>query len=374
MSNEFNNKDYADYFSKLENSLEKKEKPTPKAKETPKRKAKTIRLNKTFIFGCVSVLVVIAIILTITLSKPSAKDTNNQEADIPAESVPVEEESEKIVYPFETKDTLDVKSSIDSHHIIVVDAADNSIIAMRDAFSKAYPASTTKIMTLLTAVDYIDDYTDTFTMTYEITDPLYSEEATVAGFAAGEVITLEDMLYGIILPSGGDASIGVAEKISGSEKEFVKLMNKKAKKLGLKSTNFTNCTGLFNANHYTTAADMAVILSEAMKNPLCRKILTTYKYTAKATEQHPEGLEMTSTLFSYMYGTEPEGADILGGKTGFVNESGYCIASFGQNDNGDEYIVVTLESPSKWPAFFGQIDLYSAYVGKVDVTYQGNHS
>lgn len=373
MSNEFNNKDYADYFSKLENSLEKKEKPNPKVKETPKRKAKTIRLNKTFILSCISFLVV-AIILIVTLSNPSKSDGSNQETNTPLENIPSEESVEKTVYPFKTKDTLEVKSSIDSHHIVVVDASDNSIVAMRDAFSKAYPASTTKIMTLLTAVDYIEDYTDTFTMTYEITDPLYKEEATVAGFAAGEVITLEDMLYGIILPSGGDASIGVAEKIAGSEKEFVKLMNKKAKELGLKSTNFTNCTGLFDANHYTTAADMAVMVSEAMKNPLCRKILTTYKHTVKATEQHPDGLEMTSTLFSYMYGTEPEGADILGGKTGFVNESGYCIASFGQNDNGDEFIVVTLESPSKWPAFYGQIDLYSAYVGKVDVTYNGEHS
>lgn len=376
MSNEFNNKDYADYFSKLENSLNKEETDNSYQKTVKTEPVKNHKLNTPLIISLLSVFVAIGVIISgVSIAISNKNDekpkVNNSVSDVTAKEE--EKEKEKIVYPFETNATSDVKAGIDAHHIIVVNADDHSIVAMKDAFAKAYPASTTKIMTLLTAVDYIEDYTDTFTMTFEITDPLYQEEATVAGFAAGEVINLEDMLYGIILPSGGDASIGVATKISGSEKGFVKLMNKKAKELGLKCTNFTNCTGLFDTNHYTSAADMAVILSEAMKNPICRKILTTYKYTAKPTAEHPEGLEMTSTLFSYMYGTEPVGADILGGKTGFVNESGYCIASFGQSDSGEEFIAITFESPSKWPAFFGQIDLFSAYVGKSDVMYKSNN-
>ena len=149
--------------------------------------------------------------------------------------------------------------------------------------------------------------------------------------------------------------------IAGSEEEFVKLMNKKADELGLKDTHFTNSSGLYDKDHYTTAEDMAVIIRAAMKNPLCREVLSTYQYTTAKTPQHPDGIELTSTLFSYMYGTEPEGADILGGKTGFVNESGYCIATFGKSDNGTEYVCVTLKGVSLWPTVYDQIDLYSRY-------------
>lgn len=364
MSQDFYNKEYADYFNRIEDSLNKKERHIHKDKKTENSKRSSkIKLNKRAVFAIYLLTFVIigAIVIATALSAPSVspivESANKTDSTI-------KETDKKIVYPFKTKDTLTVGGEIDCGHIVVMKGNDHSIIAMKDPFARAYPASTTKIMTLLTAVDYISDYSDTFTMTYEITDPLFVAGATVAGFSAGEKITIEDLLYGIILPSGGDASIGIAVKIAGSEKEFAKLMNKKAKELGLRDTNFTNCTGLFDSNHYTTAADMAIILSEAMKNPICKKILSTYKYTTKSTPQHPNGLELTSTLFSYMYGTEPEGADILGGKTGFVNESGYCIASFGQDDKGEEYITVTLEASSKWPAFYGQIDLYSKYVGK----------
>ena len=140
-------------------------------------------------------------------------------------------------------------------------------------------------------------------------------------------------------------------------------MNKKVKELGLKNTHFTNVTGLFDKNHYTTAYDMAIILEAAIRDPLCRKILSTYQYKSAPTNKHPDGLPMSATLFNYMYGTEPETATIVGGKTGFVNESGFCIASFGKNNTTEnEYIVVTLKNSSRWPAIHGQINLYRQFV------------
>ena len=200
------------------------------------------------------------------------------------------------------------------------------------------------------------------TMTLDITDPLYVAEASVAGFLNGEVISMTDLLYGLILPSGADAAVALTQKISGGETEFVKLMNAKAKELGLKDTRFANATGLFDKEQYTTAYDMAIILETALKNPICKKVISTYQYTTSKTEQHPEGIPLSATLFEYMYGTEPETATILGGKTGFVNESGYCIASYGTNNTtGNEYIVVTLKNSSRWPAFHGQIDLYKQF-------------
>ena len=139
-------------------------------------------------------------------------------------------------------------------------------------------------------------------------------------------------------------------------------MNKKVKELGLKNTHFDNVTGLHSEQNYSTAYDMAVILDAALQNELCKKVLSTYQHTTAVTAQHPEGILLSSTLFNYMYGTEPVTATILGGKTGFVNESGYCIASYGAaNENGTEYIVVTLGNSARWPAFYGQIDLYKEF-------------
>lgn len=272
------------------------------------------------------------------------------------------EKTEKInLFANRTKDTAPIGSDIVSGNIIVINCDTNKVVAERESAARCYPASTTKIMTVLTAVDYITDYNKTFTFSFEITDPLYIAEATVAGFSDGEAVNMTDLLYGAILPSGADATVGIALSIAGSEEKFVKLMNKKADELGLKNTHFVNTSGLFDKNHYTTAEDMAVIIRAAMQNELCLKILSTYQYTTAATPQHPDGILLTSTLFSHMYGTEPEGADILGGKTGFVNESGYCIASFGKSDSGTEYVCVTLGGSGLWPTVYDQFHLYEQF-------------
>ena len=217
-------------------------------------------------------------------------------------------------------------------------------------------------MTLLVAAENITDFEDTFTMTLDITDPLFVAGASVAGFLNGEEVTMTDLLYGTILPSGADAAMGLAIKVAGSEKAFVKLMNEKVKELRLQNTHFANVTGLHDEENYSSAYDMAIILDAAMQNELCRTVLSTYQHTTRVTEQNPEGILLSSTLFTYMYGDEPETATILGGKTGFVNESGYCIASFGKaNESQNEYIVVTLGNSARWPAFYGQIDLYKEF-------------
>jgi D-alanyl-D-alanine carboxypeptidase (penicillin-binding protein 5/6) len=132
--------------------------------------------------------------------------------------------------------------------------------------------------------------------------------------------------------------------------------------MGLTGTHFTNCSGLYHKDNYSTAYDMAIITDHAMQNEICREILTTYQHKTAKTPQNSKGIMLQSTLFSYMYGTEPETAVILGGKTGFVNESGYCIASYGKgNESQKEYIVVTMGNSARWPAFYGQIDLYKQF-------------
>lgn len=373
MPNNFTDKDYSGYFSQVERSLLKEtskqnkvQKPSKKSAPTKKIVGAVISVRKLRPWVKVGAVLLTAVLLIVAFS--SAFSSKGDKKDL---LIPESQEAEK---PVETvKVTKNLVAKSDAHtqtigdefvaqNIVFIDTEENRIVAQKNSDQRVSPASTTKIMTLLVAVEKIKNFDDTFTMTFEITDPLYRENATVAGFLSGEEINMTDLLYGTILPSGADATIALAIKLCGSEENFVKEMNEKVKELGLKNTNFKNSSGLFQEGHYTTAEDLAVILRAAMENELCRKILSTYQYTAKPTTQHPEGLEMTSTLFGSMYGDEPEGAVILGGKTGFINESGYCIASFGENEeNKKEYVCVTLGTQGRWPAVYAQIDLYSRF-------------
>lgn len=367
------NHDYEDYLKALENRISPKETENtvsekPKNQKKKSRRYRVVRIRPAALL--VLVLIIGVVVLTVAttgrklrkakVTVPQAKSISDEEYTS-SNVIANEKKPKPVTFSF-TADTAAIPDTNDAESAVVVNTETNEIVASREAEKRMYPASTTKIMTLLTAVENIKDYNDTFTMTLDITDPLYVAEATVAGFLNGETINMTDMLYGTILPSGADAAIGLAIKIAGGEKEFVSLMNKKAEDLGLKNTHFTNVTGLFDADHYSTAYDMALILNAAIKNPKCREILSTYKYTTSKTAQHPDGIELSSTLFSYMYGTEPETATITGGKTGFVNESGYCIASFGEsNSMHNEYIAVTFKNSARWPAFYGQIDLYKQF-------------
>lgn len=365
MSEHFNNKDYSEYFSALERNIERKSQSEHKSIKSPQPAKKVyggvIRLRP-WVYATAILLVAVLIFLIALPKKSKAKDETPKTSEVTENIVSDVVKTEKInLFAEFSKNTETIGSDIVSGNIIVVNCDTNKVVAAREATARCYPASTTKIMTILTAVDYITDYNKTFTFSFEITDPLYIAEATVAGFSNAEAVNMTDLLYGAILPSGADATMGLALSISGSEQGFVKLMNKKADELGLKNTHFENSSGLFDPNHYTTAEDMAVIIRAAMQNDLCRKILATYQYTTAATPQHPDGILLMSTLFSHMYGTEPEGADILGGKTGFVNESGYCIASFGESDAGTEYICVTLGGNGLWPTVYDQFHLYEQF-------------
>lgn len=366
MSDFLKGKDYNEYFEKLNNRLNSTEslgrQPVKKTPEPKRGIYKTIKIKKSFYIAALAVILSLILLIAFTSKGCSDTKANAEKPDYVGSVTPEKEEKEiKIAY---TEDFVveDIPETNDADSVIVIRKSDNKIIAQRNPHKVIHPASTLKIMTLLTAVDYITDYNDTFTMSLKITDPLFIEKASMAGFLRDESITMTDLIYGMILPSGAEAAMGLAVKIAGSEEAFVELMNQKAKRMGLENSHFANVTGLHHEENYSTAYDMAVIIDHAYQNEFCRKVLSTFKYTTSETEQNPKGIELKSTLFSHMYGTEPETATILGGKTGFVNEAGYCIASFGQNlDKTEDYIVVTMGNSSIWPAIRGQIELYKQF-------------
>lgn len=275
---------------------------------------------------------------------------------------PETDQSIHVPYPVKSKNYKRVDSDkVLSPYIALLDVNNGEIIAGRDISTRIYPASMTKVMTLIVAVENLEDLNKKYTFTAELIDPLYRQEASLAGFAPGEEVTALDMLYGLILPSGADAAVGLANLISGTEEDFVKLMNEKCKVMGLKKTHFTNTSGLYSEEHYTTPVEMAMIMQYAMSNETCAKVLSAYQYTTASTKQHPEGIPLTSTMFSRMYGTEVETVTIIGGKTGYTAEAGSCMVSCAARGD-DKYIVVTAKAAGKWKIIFDAFELYGNYI------------
>ena len=237
--------------------------------------------------------------------------------------------------------TLD---GLNSPHAILLQADSGEVLAEKDADSTIYPASMTKMMTALLAIEANPDLDTPVTLPEEIFPALQAQNASLAGFQAGETATVRDLLYGAMLPSGAECCEALARQVSGSEEAFVALMSRKAGELGMKHTHFANCTGLTSPEHYSSAADLAVLLQAALNNETFRTVFTTGQYTSSVTAQHPKGLYMASTLLRRLDGGEVTGGQILGGKTGYTDAAGLCLASLAVV-NGKEYILVTLGAP-----------------------------
>lgn len=339
-----------------------------------KRRKRRYKLN--YLRVGITVFLIVLIIIGISLIVSSAKDKGKDEkvqnivSSVPDESALTttqavsEELSETdvpfVVYPHKTDDTKRFSSSLDAKYAVIIDTEENEIVAYRNYNARMYPASLTKVMTLIVAVENIEDLSDTVTITEDMIAPMIAVDASRAGFAVGETPTLEQVLYGIILPSGADASLAVAEYVAGSEEAFVELMNEKAEEMGLENTHFTNTVGLHDAKHYSTAEDMALILAYAIQNETCREVLSAYQYEIPPTEYNPEGILLTSTLFSRMYGDEMPGVVIKGGKTGYTDQSRNCICTFAEA-NGKTYVMVLGEGTTKWYNIYDTLSAYSVY-------------
>ena len=316
---------------------------------------------------CGFIVVVFIIVLLTQTGKPKVEQqlspAANAQAPVATQTeAPTEAPTEPpalLTYPTPADNLTELTASnISSEHAVLLDVENNTVLAQRDPDARIYPASMTKIMTLLVAAEHIENMDDTFTMTYEIIAPLIEAEASRAGFEEGETVSLKDLMYGIALPSGADATTAIAIYLCGSEDEFVKLMNEKVEELGLKNTHFTNASGLYDPNHYSTATDIAMLMSAVMENDTCREILGTYQYTTTATEQHPEGILLESTMYSRMYGNEVTGISIDAGKTGYTDEAGNCLVSYATDTEGKHFIAVTAKAPTYWRAVFDTFAIY----------------
>lgn len=234
---------------------------------------------------------------------------------------------------------LDV-TGVNSSNVVLMDVRSGKVIGDLNGKEQIYPASMTKIMTAIVALETFSDLDREITLSEDIFYALDGQDATQAGFRPGESVRVRDLVYGVMLPSGAECCLALADEVSGSEEAFVEKMNKKAKSIGMKDTHFMDCTGLHDPEHYSTAYDIALLLKYALHNDTFRDVAESHFHSTPATNVHPDGITYYSTMFKNMSDTSVTGGEILGGKTGYTSEAGHCLASFAQIYDR-EYILVT---------------------------------
>ncbi len=221
-------------------------------------------------------------------------------------------------------------------------------------------ASTTKIMTALVALE-----NSSLSDIVEIDASAIGVEGSSAYLERGDILTMEELLYALMLRSANDAAVAIACHVGGGIEEFSEMMNSKAESLGLENTNFTNPHGLDNKEHYTSASDLAVIAAEAIKNDTFKKICSTYKKSFVRDDKNILYVNHNKLLNMY------DGA--LGMKTGFTKKSGRCLVGAAERD-GLTFITVTLDAPDDWRDHKKMFDLGFASLEKIQFANSGDYT
>lgn len=263
-------------------------------------------------------------------------------------------------------------SGLSSPNVALVDVSENRIIASSKSKTVIYPASLTKVMTLIVVFENLtseNQLKEKITLDAENVDKMIAEKSSGYGFKAGDVLTVEELLHAVILYSDGIACLTLADYISGSEAKFVELMNAKATEMGLQNTLFQNSTGLHHKYHYSTCQDMAAIMMYAMKNPHCAKVMTAQSY-AFGSHFRPNADNNTYTMYNQALHKskfiQPNKFTVTAAKTGYTgstenNESGYCFISYGKNRDGKAYILVTAGAPTVSLRNQDTVTIYDTY-------------
>ena len=250
--------------------------------------------------------------------------------------------------------------NMQSEFAILIDAQTGEVVCQKDGFTRIVPASMTKMLTVLVAAEHIsrDELKNKVTITLEDTDYAYIHDLAAVGFLDGDEVTVEDLFYGTILKSGADTAHALARYVAGDEETFVGMMNDKLKELGLdKTTHFTNCVGFYNENHYSTCADMAMILKATMENPYCYEVMNAHRYTTSKTAEQPDGIEISNWFLRKIEDKDTKGL-VIGAKTGYVHQSGNCGASYSVQNSKKGYFCVTANAHSSWRCIYDHVDIY----------------
>lgn len=236
------------------------------------------------------------------------------------------------------------KEELHSKNFYVYNITDDKVELNINEKDRVPPASLTKIMTVWISLKNIEDLNEIAPVDVASYLEMISRNSSMAGFFGKETTTFRDLLYGTMLASGGEAAHSLAINISGNKEDFVKLMNEEANLLELSNTQFKNPDGLDEEGHYSSAEDLAKLLNHALQNGHFRAILTKAKYRTTSTLDHPDGIEIDSTVLSKLPMYEQTGFKIIGGKSGTTIKAGHCWATLVEK-NEKEYICIVMGSP-----------------------------
>ena len=246
--------------------------------------------------------------------------------------------------PRETNTAILVEKDYKSTSIYVYNLTDEEILYTKNSQEEQAPASLTKLMTILVTLENVSDFDQPAPIVPEVYQRMVRDNASMAGFVSNENTSYNDLLYGTMLPSGGECAGSMAYHIGGSTENFVAMMNEQAAELDLSHTAFKNPVGLDTEGHYTSAEDMANIFKEALTFDKFKEVLSTASIKSSSTVNHPEGLLMESTLFKELPKYPQNGFKIIGGKSGTTYDAGVCLVSLAEK-NDKEIITVVMGYP-----------------------------
>lgn len=232
-------------------------------------------------------------------------------------------------------------TNIKSEIVYVTSLDSDDVIFDRNYDKKAAPASLTKIMTALIAIENCDDLTKKYIVNQSALDTIAGTNSSTANLVAGEQLSMEQLLYCLMVPSANDAACVIAQSVCGSIKSFVDLMNKRAKELGCMGTHYSNPHGLDEDEHYSTAKDIATITKQALKYPIFEKICTTSVYTLAPTNLSEERTYTSTNFMTNPYYDDYYLSYVSGIKTGTTDNAGRCIVTRA-SQNGYSYLAVVM--------------------------------
>ena len=221
------------------------------------------------------------------------------------------------------------------------------VTCAKNIYEKRYPASTTKVLTAYLALKY-GNLSDTVTVSAKAANP--SADSSVCNIREGDRLTVEQLLYGLLLNSGNDAAIAIAEHISGSVEQFAELMNKEAALLGATHSHFVNPHGLHDEEHYTCVYDLYLMFRAALEYDTFVEIINTPSYTAKYVDKNGQSVTQdweTTDKFLNGGAQAPEGVTVLGGKTGTTNAAGCCLILYSMNTADEPVVSVVMKADTK---------------------------
>ncbi|WMJ88254.1 D-alanyl-D-alanine carboxypeptidase family protein [Anaerocolumna sp. MB42-C2] len=236
-------------------------------------------------------------------------------------------------------------SSITATSALIVNTSDDVVLYANNVYERMYPASLTKLMTALVVLKEAN-LKDTVAVSYNASH-ITESGAKLCGFKEGDKINLDDLLNCLLVYSGNDAGVAIAEHVGGSLEGFAKKMNETAKSVGAVHSNFVNPHGLHDDNHYTTAYDLYLIFNELIKYDKFVSIINQESYTT--TYKDAEGQDITkefATTNRYLKGTEkaPDGVTVVGGKTGTTSKAGNCLILYSKDNKKKSYISLILQA------------------------------